>query len=162
MSELVKKVAIAAVSGPKALGAYSPAILVEGKKTLFVSGQLGLQVTSLHCNIGKDDDGVVDAGERGFGGWGGEADQAGVGQHGAHPPGQCCQYGQHFQHGTPPLGCRLQPQACGEDHSVAEGHQGLPRGQRRLRRVLQGGSSCKGNLSGELPLLLRFDRAPQI
>ena len=51
MSQLVKKVAIAAASGPKALGAYSPAILVESKKTLFVSGQLGLQVTSLHCNI---------------------------------------------------------------------------------------------------------------
>ena len=47
MSQLVKKVAIAAATGPKALGAYSPAILVEGsKKTLFVSGQLGLQVTS--------------------------------------------------------------------------------------------------------------------
>ena len=52
MSQLVKKVAIAAATGPKALGAYSPAILVEGnKKTLFVSGQLGLQVTSL--NLGK-------------------------------------------------------------------------------------------------------------
>ena len=46
MSQLVKKVAIAAATGPKALGAYSPAILVEGGKTLFVSGQLGLQVTS--------------------------------------------------------------------------------------------------------------------
>ena len=45
MSQLVKKVAIAAATGPKALGAYSPAILVEGKKTLYVSGQLGLQVT---------------------------------------------------------------------------------------------------------------------
>ena len=44
MSQLVKKVAIAAATGPKALGAYSPAILVEGKKTLYVSGQLGLQV----------------------------------------------------------------------------------------------------------------------
>ena len=47
MSQLVKKVAIAAATGPKALGAYSPAILVEGSKTLFVSGQLGLQVTTL-------------------------------------------------------------------------------------------------------------------
>ena len=46
MSQLVKKVAIATATGPKALGAYSPAILVEGGKTLFVSGQLGLQVTS--------------------------------------------------------------------------------------------------------------------
>ena len=51
VSQLVKKVAIAAASGPKALGAYSPAILVESKKTLFVSGQLGLQVTSLHCTM---------------------------------------------------------------------------------------------------------------
>ena len=46
MSQLVKKVAIATATGPKALGAYSPAILGEGGKTLFVSGQLGLQVTS--------------------------------------------------------------------------------------------------------------------
>ena len=46
MSQLVKKVAIAAATGPKALGAYSPAILVEqANKTLYVSGQLGLQVT---------------------------------------------------------------------------------------------------------------------
>ena len=50
MSQLVKKVAIAAATGPKALGAYSPAILVEGKKTLFVSGQLGLQVISLNTS----------------------------------------------------------------------------------------------------------------
>ena len=46
MSQLVKKVAITAATGPKALGAYSPAILVEGNKTLYVSGQLGLKVTS--------------------------------------------------------------------------------------------------------------------
>ena len=52
MSQLVKKVAIAAATGPKALGAYSPAILVEGKKTLFVSGQLGLQVISFNT-LGK-------------------------------------------------------------------------------------------------------------
>ena len=46
MSQLVKKVAITAATGPKALGAYSPAILVEGRKALYVSGQLGLQVTT--------------------------------------------------------------------------------------------------------------------
>ena len=45
MSQLAKRVAIAAANGPKALGAYSPAILVEGNKTFYISGQLGLQVT---------------------------------------------------------------------------------------------------------------------
>ena len=56
-----------------------------------------LCLASLACrwqaNIGKDVDGAVDAGEWGAGGRGGGADQAGVGQHGAPPPGQ---HGQHM------------------------------------------------------------------
>ena len=58
------------------------------------------------------------------------------------------------QHGIPSLGCGLRPQARGEDHRVAQGHQGLPRGQCCLRWVLQGGPSSKGDLPGDLPASL--------
>ena len=58
------------------------------------------------------------------------------------------------QHGIPSLGCGLRPQARGEDHRAAQGHEGLPRGQCCLRRVLQGGPSSKGDLPGDLPASL--------